>query len=408
MTISFLVLVIFYFLQDKRINSFPDNSAELFFSFSNPIFISILLILAILLLSYFIIKKQFAPLIQEHELEKINLENKYTKSMAMLAEAAPDPVLRVDSGGTVVFSNNAGEKLGGNLIGNSFFSIFPEFNSMDFNSFIKNASEKSEEASLNGCAYNLTLKGIPELNAVQIYFSDITAIKSYEEEITASKEKLSELSGHLQTIIETERSRISKELHDGLGQTLSFLKLQLESLKNESGSHEEKKKILDELNNSINNAVMELKNISYDLKPRLLEIHGLIPALGLMVDQVSGKEGIKGTFEYFDEIKIKPSLEITIFRICQELINNIIKHSKAKNFSIQISQDEESVKLIVDDDGIGFEKQKTSHEETKLRGMGLISITERVQAFKGNIDIDSSPGNGTVVVVEFPVNDLSA
>lgn len=121
MTISFLVLVIFYFLQDKRINSFPDNSAELFFSFSNPIFISILLILAILLLSYFIIKKQFAPLIQEHELEKINLENKYTKSMAMLAEAAPDPVLRVDSGGTVVFSNNAGEKLGGNLIGNSFF-----------------------------------------------------------------------------------------------------------------------------------------------------------------------------------------------------------------------------------------------------------------------------------------------
>lgn len=144
------------------------------------------------------------------------------------------------------------------------------------------------------------------------------------------------------------------------------------------------------------------------MKPRLLEIHGLIPALGLMVDQVSGKEGIKGTFEYFDEIKIKPKLEITIFRICQELINNIIKHSKAKNFSIQISQDQESIKLIVDDDGIGFEKQRTSPDETKLRGMGLISITERVQAFKGNIDIDSSPGNGTVVAIEFPANELSA
>lgn len=407
MMLSLLNLFFIFFLQDKKTNEFPDNSAELFFSFSNPIFISILIILAILLLSYFVINKQFAPLIHEHELEKINLENKYTKSMAMLAEAAPDPVLRVDSSGTIVFSNNAGEKLGGNLIGISFFSLFPEFNSTDFNTFIKNASEKSTEVSLNGCTYNLTLKGIPELNAVQIYFSNITAIKSYEEEITASKEKLSELSSHLQTIIETERSRISKELHDGLGQTLSFLRLQLESLKNESGSPEEKRKILDELNGSINNAVMELKNISYDLKPRLLEIHGLIPALGLMVDQVSGKERIKGTFEFFDEIKIKPSLEITIFRICQELINNIIKHSQAKNFSIQISQDKESIKLIVDDDGIGFEKQKTSHDETKLRGMGLISITERVQAFKGNIDIDSSPGNGTVVAIEFLSNEFS-
>ncbi|OGU35549.1 MAG: hypothetical protein A2068_02145 [Ignavibacteria bacterium GWB2_35_6b] len=402
MTISFLNLIIFFFLQDKKINSFPDNSVELFFSFSNPIFISILVILSILLLSYFVINKQFVPLIKEHELEKINIENKYTKSMAMLAEAAPDPVLRVDSSGLIIFANNAGEKLGKNLIGCSLFSMFPEFNSIDFNTFIKNASEKSTEASLNGCAYSLTLKGIPELNAVQIYFSDITAIKSYEEEITASKEKLSELSVHLQTIIETERNRISKELHDGLGQTLSFLKLQLESLKNDSGSSEEKRKILDELNSSINNAVMELKNISYDLKPRLLEIHGLIPALRLMVDQISGKEGIKGTFESFDELKIKPKLEITIFRICQELINNIIKHSKAKNFSIQISQDEESIKLIVDDDGVGFEKQRTNQDETKLRGMGLVSITERVGAFKGIIDIDSSPGNGTVVAIEFP------
>ena len=402
MTISFLNLIIFFFLQDKKINSFPDNSVELFFSFSDPIFISILVILSILLLSYFVINKQFVPLIKEHELEKINIENKYTKSMAMLAEAAPDPVLRVDSSGLIIFANNAGEKLGKNLIGCSLFSMFPEFNSIDFNTFIKNASEKSTEASLNGCAYSLTLKGIPELNAVQIYFSDITAIKSYEEEITASKEKLSELSVHLQTIIETERNRISKELHDGLGQTLSFLKLQLESLKNDSGSSEEKRKILDELNSSINNAVMELKNISYDLKPRLLEIHGLIPALRLMVDQISGKEGIKGTFESFDELKIKPKLEITIFRICQELINNIIKHSKAKNFSIQISQDEESIKLIVDDDGVGFEKQRTNQDETKLRGMGLVSITERVGAFKGIIDIDSSPGNGTVVAIEFP------
>lgn len=259
MTFSFLCRIIFTLLQDKSINSFPDNSVDLFFSLSNPIFISILIILAILLLSYFVINKQFAPLIQEHKLEKIDLENKYTKSMAMLAEAAPDPVLRVDSSGLIVFSNNAGEKFGRNLIGVSVFAMFPEFSNIDFNSFIKSASEKSAEASLNGCAYSLTLKGITELNAVQIYFSDITAIKNYEEEITTSKEKLSELSGHLQTIIETERSRISKELHDGLGQTLSFLKLQLESLKSDSGNPEEKHKILDDLNSSINNAVMELK-----------------------------------------------------------------------------------------------------------------------------------------------------
>jgi signal transduction histidine kinase len=150
---------------------------------------------------------------------------------------------------------------------------------------------------------------------------------------------------------------------------------------------------------------MELKNISYDLKPRLLEIHGLIPALRLMVEQVSSSEGIKGTFEHFDVTTLKPRLEITIFRICQELINNIIKHSRAGFFSIQISQDDKSIKLIVDDNGIGFEKPRTSYDDSKLRGMGLISISERVEAFKGEISIDSTPGNGTVVAIEFPILD---
>ena len=87
------------------------------------------------------------------------------------------------------------------------------------------------------------------------------------------------------------------------------------------------------------------------------------------------------------------------------IINNIIKHSKASFFSIQISQDDDSIKLIVDDNGIGFEKPKTSYDDSKLRGMGLISITERVEAFKGIISIDSTPGNGTVVAIEFPIVD---
>ena len=392
-------------IQKSQNNSFPENPADLFWRLNNPIFIAIIVAAGFLLIAYLIMSRQVIPRLQEYEKEKILIENKYTKSMALLAEVAPDPVLRINRKGVIIFANNAGDKFGENLNETLVADIFPELNKINFSKFIENSSEKSMELSFKKNTFNAILKGIPELEAIQIYFTDITAIKNYEEELTASKEKLSELSGHLQTILETERSRISKELHDGLGQTLSFLRLKLESLKNEGGTQEEKKKILDDLNVSINNAVMELKNISYDLKPRLLEIHGLIPALRLMVEQVSSSEGIKGTFEHFDVTTLKPRLEITIFRICQELINNIIKHSKANFFSIQISQDDKSIKIIVDDDGIGFEKPKTSYNDSKLRGMGLISITERVEAFKGEISIDSTPGNGTVVAIEFPILD---
>ena len=398
-------LPVFLFQQNKIFDPFPENSSDLFFSFGNPIFVSILLVIFIIGLSYFMLNNQFAPIIKEHELEKANLENRHLKSMAMLAEAAPDPVLRINSEGEIIFINNAGYKFGENTKGNNISNLFPELKLVDFKNFIITSSEKSYESVFENSAYNIKLKGIPDLNAIQIYFTDITKIKNYENELTASKEKLTELSSHLQTIIENERSRISKELHDGIGQTLSFLKLKLDSLKNESGAHEEKQIILNELISSINLAVTELKNISYDLKPRLLEIHGLIPALRLMVDQASASESINGSFEHFDIGKLKPKLEITIFRICQELLNNIIKHSKATFFSIQISQDEQSIKLIVDDNGIGFEKPKTNYSHSKLRGMGLISISERVEAFKGQISIDSEPGNGTVVVIEFPEAD---
>lgn len=401
---SGLVLIL-AILQDSLNNSFPENPSELFWRLNNPIFIAVIVAAGFLLIAYLIMSRQVIPRLQEYEKEKTLIENKYTKSMALLAEAAPDPVLRINKNGIIIFSNNAGYKFGKKLIGTPIISIFQGLNSINFKTFITSSFEKTTDLTFNENTYNAILKGIPDLDAIQIYFTDITAIKNYEKELTASKEKLAELSGHLQTILETERSRISKELHDGLGQTLSFLRLKLDSLKNDAGTQDEKKKTLDELNLSINNAVMELKNISYDLKPRLLEIHGLIPALQMMVEQVSGSEGIKGTFEHFDVSNIKPRLEITIYRICQELINNIIKHSKASFFSIQISQDEQSVKLIVDDDGIGFEKPKTNFNDSKLRGMGLISITERVEAFKGEINIDSTLGNGTVVAIEFPVLD---
>ena len=390
--------------EQKKVDPFPENTFDLFFNINNPIFFSVFVAAFVILLAYYVINKQMIPRIREHELEKINIQNKYTKSMAMLAEAAPDPVLRVNSEGKIIFSNNAAGKLGIDLASAQVASVVPALEFFDFEKCIHNASELNFEQTVNENTFNIIIKGIPDLEAVQIYFYDITALKQYEEDLKVSKEKLTELSGHLQSILEVERSRISKELHDGLGQTLSFLRLKLESLNNNTLSDKEKLEIQQVLSDAISNAVTELKSISYDLKPRLLEVHGLVPALQMLVDQVSEREGVKGIFEAFDIEKISPKLEITIYRICQELTNNIIKHSNAKNFSLQISQDPDVIKIIVDDDGVGFDIDKLKFDKTKARGMGLVSITERVEAFKGNINIDSSPGNGTVVLIDFPIN----
>lgn len=384
---------------DKEL--FPENWVELFFSLNNPIFYSILFVIITVAIFYVVVVRHSIPQIKRHRKEKEEIENRNNRLLALFAHLDPDPVLRFNKEGKIILANNAGLNILGKVEGNPLFDVISLDKQFDIPQLINKNKEINTDMIYGGKTYSLVIKGVKELDIGQVYFTDITVRVKYEEELRNSKEKLGELTRHLQNILEEERGRISKELHDGIGQMLAYAKLKLDPLRNgKIMSMLDNMQLYENLNTILTEAVNELKKISYNLKPRMLEDLGLIQSLGLLVREVSQESLIEGTFEPngFNE-RLNPDLEINIYRICQELISNIVRHAKAEHFYLQLMKEDSTLRIMIDDDGTGFNPISIN----KYKGMGLYNINERVDAYGGKMDIDSSPGRGTVVMVEFPI-----
>lgn len=209
----------------------------------------------------------------------------------------------------------------------------------------------------------------------------------------------------LQAIIqatEEERKRIAKDLHDGIVQSLTGLSLQMQK---QSNSEKAKTSGLDEELNStrsiLDESIAEVRGISHQMMPRVLSEMGLIPALADMLEKSLGLTEIECEFEHhnIDEQRFTESIEISLYRICQELINNIIKHSEAKAVSVQLLKTKSHLVLIVEDNGKGF----TFDDPNSRNGIGLMNINSRAQAIHGEVNYEPSPQQGTVASVRVPL-----
>ena len=193
---------------------------------------------------------------------------------------------------------------------------------------------------------------------------------------------------------EEERKRIAKDLHDGIVQQLSGLKLGLQKVFTDNETDETKKiiKILDD-------SAQELRELSHKMMPRSLGELGLIPSLEDMLDNSLGNSEINYQFEHFGITdRFNEKIEIAIFRITQELINNVIKHSNANNVNIQLFKSGGNVMLIVEDDGKGINPNKQE------MGIGLLNISSRLDTINGKVNFEPSPESGTLATVKIPVN----
>lgn len=195
---------------------------------------------------------------------------------------------------------------------------------------------------------------------------------------------------------EAERLRLSIELHDGLGQFFSGIKLKLESFNSSESLSSER--IIEEVKHGLDNTINEIRRISNNLMPAGLQEFGIVLGLRNLCLQVSQMSSISINFtsNFEDEIKDK-NKKLYIYRIVQEALNNIIKHSQAKVVEIGLIQSE-SIILSITDDGIGFEHS----EALKKRGNGLYNMEERTLYLNGKISIESEIGKGTVIICNIP------
>lgn len=187
---------------------------------------------------------------------------------------------------------------------------------------------------------------------------------------------------------ETERKRLSQDLHDGLGSLLSTIKLSL----NESGSNTIP---------LVDKASLELRRIAHNLMPESLSRFGLLQAVEDMVDEINYNGEIRVDLQVFGEpIPLPNSAELPLYRIIQELLNNILKHAKATEVLLQFLFRDHQLFLMVEDNGIGF----NTHQVRALDGLGLRNIQSRIEFLNGQWDIESNEGSGTSVSIRLDLN----
>lgn len=191
---------------------------------------------------------------------------------------------------------------------------------------------------------------------------------------------------------EKERIRIAKDLHDGLGQLLSTAKLNVAGLEDEV--KEEDKILVSNSMKLIDEAVTEVRNISHKMMPVALMEYGLASAVEALAVRVNESKLVilETRFEGMDS-RLDQSSEIALYRVIQEVINNAIKHSQAKNILVSLSKKNERLQLIITDDGKGFDTAQIE----KSTGIGWKNIYSRLSMINGNMDINSAPGKGTTI-----------
>lgn len=200
---------------------------------------------------------------------------------------------------------------------------------------------------------------------------------------------------------EKERQKVAGDLHDGLIQTLTTIahktKTEIEKYKHNLQTE----KTLNEIKILIDEVIIETRNIAYRIIPPLLNEFGLVPALKNLCEQIKTSFKINVILQEYElKVRLDKELELTLYRIAQEALNNAVKYSKATEVLIQLIHHTNSIVLIIEDKGNGFDIS----DEAKWSGIGLMNIQERVRAFQGNVSINSSKDLGTEIMVEIPLN----
>jgi signal transduction histidine kinase len=234
---------------------------------------------------------------------------------------------------------------------------------------------------------------------------DITERRKAEQELEISRKQLQHFTEHLEHILEEERKRISRELHDDLGQLLTILKFDLSWLRLE-GVKDTPEVIAktDEMMASVNDALASVKRISKEIRPPQLDALGLGGALQWDIDQIEKKIGIKGSVNIEPvEFEVKGQIATVLYRVFREAMTNIVRHAHAKNIFIQLIQRVDSIFFSIRDDGRGITKKEMAGETS----LGLVGIRERIRMVNGTLVIDSKPGKGTALLVEVPFNKVN-
>jgi PAS domain S-box-containing protein len=221
-------------------------------------------------------------------------------------------------------------------------------------------------------------------------------------EVVQSRQLLEVLSRRLLEAQETERRHLAHELHDEIGQVLTVVNLNLESLRARVDRAAWPR--LDESVEVVNRAIEQVRDLSLDLRPAALDLLGLESALRSHVTRQAARGGLALAFvSTLNGRRPPPALETVCFRVVQEALTNVLRHARASRCRVELAMTDDSLDVCITDDGVGFDVAAARERALRGDGYGLLSMLERVQLVAARIRIDAAPGRGTTIEVRFPI-----
>lgn len=211
--------------------------------------------------------------------------------------------------------------------------------------------------------------------------------------------ELQTLTGRLLNAQEDERARIARNLHDDVGQRVASLSIALSSARRMAGESEPLRHQLTSLQQEASSLSMELRDLSHELHPGVLEHVGLLEALRSRCDEFSRESGVASRLDVSDDWRDVPdTIALCLYRVAQEALRNVARHANARHVVVSLDLQDGVVSMRVVDDGVGFAAKE------KNRGLGLLSLNERVSLLDGTLDISSTPAAGTTLAVTLPLD----
>ena len=216
------------------------------------------------------------------------------------------------------------------------------------------------------------------------------------------------MSAHIIEAQENERKRLSIELHDEFGQTLTAVGLNLSLIRNKLGVDCSKvvSERLDQTENAIELLYDQIHDLSLDLRPTILDDLGLTPTLRWYLNQHQERTGKTVLFSAKEVPgnSISGTVAVALYRILQEALTNITKYAEATTISVQLIKSNMNTELIISDDGVGFDLKSVQSRKIEERGLGLLGMRERLDLLDGSFRIQTAPGKGTTLHAIAPIS----
>jgi PAS domain S-box-containing protein len=341
--------------------------------------------------------------------------------MRGILDSAMDAIITVDESQHIVMFNRAAEEMFGatreEAIGAPLSTFIPERFRAGHTAHVEQfarsgaSSRRMAEARIvtglrrNGEEFPIDAAISHLRDGDHVFFTvilrDVSAREKALADLKRSKQELSEMVAAAEATREQEKSRVARELHDELGQSLTMMRMDVAWCKaNLAAAAPGAQAKLDRMENLLKITVAATRRIASDLRPLMLDDLGLVPALEWLAQNISQRAGLACDFSIDDPaIVLPPSHSTAVFRIVQEALTNIAKHARASRAEVSIRRSGGALEITVRDDGVGF----ATDDPRKPESFGLLGLRERISLLGGSASIESAPGKGTTIGVSIPV-----